>query len=116
MISNLPEWIDVTCVGESTGEKFFGRFEIKKFLTHKEKTEAVRLAETLSRGIEQDFAYKTFLTTLAFLHYHVLKSEANWWKKGDGDIFGMDLFDEEPIWALGRKIKELQKPEEEKSV
>jgi hypothetical protein len=67
MFSNDPVWIDMEVVGELTGEKYFGRFQIKRYLTNRERGDAVRFAETLCRGIENDANMRTLLTTSAFL-------------------------------------------------
>jgi hypothetical protein len=114
MINNEPVWIDVDCVGETTGDKIFGRFQVKRYLTHRERAEATRLAETYCRGIVDDLSQRAFLTTLAFLTYHVVDSDAKWWTGADpkenGSENGLSMIDEKPIWDLAKKIKELQKP------
>lgn len=109
MLGNEPVWTDLECVGEQTGEKYFGRFQVKRYLTHRERGEAVRLAETLCRGIETTIEHRTLLTTIAFLSSHIIESDAKWW----GDR-GLDLLDEQPIWELAKKIRELQRPAEQK--
>ena len=104
MLGNEPVWIDMECTGTS-GEKYFGRFQVKRYLTHKERAEAVRLSETLCRGITDDVNMRAFLTTAAFLSVHITEVDAKWW----GDR-GLDLVDEEPIWELAKKIREVQRP------
>lgn len=108
MINNEPVWTDIQCTGAS-GENYFGRFQIRRFLTHREKTEAVRLAETLCRGITDSIEHRTFLTTIAFLSFHIIEVDAAWW----GDK-GLDLLDEEPVWELAKTVRALQKPPAEK--
>ena len=49
-----PQWVDVESVGESTKQKYFGRFYLKPFLTNRERADAVRLGELYARGIQDD--------------------------------------------------------------
>jgi|GEM_PF-5042228 len=111
MIGNEPIWIEINCVGES-GEKYFGRFRIKRYLSHKERAEAVRMAELMCRGITQDITFRTFLSTLAFLNCHILETDAVWWS-GDPGQKGMNLSDEKPIWDIAEQIYKAQKPQTE---
>jgi hypothetical protein len=108
MIGNEPIWIEVDCKGES-GEKYFGRFRVKKYLSHRERSDAVRSAEFLCRGITQDITFRTFLSTIAFLNIHILETDAAWWKGEEGQK-GMDLSDEKPIWDIAEQINKAQKP------
>ena len=112
MIGSEALWIDVDCTGKS-GQKYFGRFRIKKYLTHKERSESVRVAETLCRGITQDIQMRMFLATVAFVNTHVIESDAKWWTADDSGTKGMSLVDEEPVWEIANKINELQKPQED---
>lgn len=110
-MKNEPIWIDVDVTGEMTGTKYFGRFSIKRYLTHIERGEAVRLAETLMRGIQQDINFRTLLSTIAFLNVHIVETDAKWWA-GDGTK-GLDLLDEAPVWELSKQLYEVQKPSDE---
>ena len=110
MIGNDPIWIEVDCKGES-GERYFGRFLIKKYLNHRERAEAVRMAELQCRGINQDISFRTLLSTIAFLNKHIVETDAKWWT-GDDGAKGLDLLDEAPIWAIGDEIHKTQKPPE----
>lgn len=103
-MNNEPKWVDVDSTGEFTGNKYFGRFCIKPFLTHAERADAVRLAEMYYRGITQDANQRMFLTTMAFLKFHVTEFDAPWW----GDTSGMSALDEAPVWALSEKLREIQ--------
>ena len=113
-MKNEPIWIDVDVTGELTGEKYFGRFSIKRYLTHTERSEAVRLAETLMRGIQQDVNFRTLLSSIAFLNVHIVESDAKWWT-GE-DVKGLDLLDEAPIWAISKQLYNAQKPDTEEGV
>ena len=75
-INNESKWVDIEVTGEETGQVFRGRFNIKPFLTHKEKSDAVRLAERYYRGIFQNEEQRKFLSTVAFLHFHIIESDA----------------------------------------
>lgn len=110
-MKNEPIWIDVDVTGELTGAKYFGRFSIKRYLTHTDRSEAVRLAETLMRGIQQDLNFRTLLSTIAFLNVHIVETDAKWWV-GD-DTKGLDLLDEAPIWAISKQLYDAQKPSSE---
>jgi hypothetical protein len=113
-MSNETNWIDVDVKGEITDQHFFGRFEVKKYLTHKEKADSTRIAEMLCRGIEKNIEIYTFLSTLAFLNSHIKSTDASWWKKDEATgIAGMDMNDESPVWEISKKILELQKPKTE---
>ena len=103
LIGNEPKWMDCEAEGENTKFKYFGRFSLKPFLTHAEKSDAVRLAEKYCRGIENAQQQRLFLTTLAFLKFHVVEFEADWWKED-----GLDLYDEEPVYVLAEILAEVQ--------
>jgi len=104
-----PRWIEVNCDGETVpGSKYVGQFLVKPFLTHGERAAAVRLAEKYMIGIETTFDQRSFLTTLAFLKYHIVEvdSKVTWWKED-----GLGLSDEAPIYAMAEELKKIQKPE-----
>jgi len=113
MIGNDPIWIEVNCVGAS-GEKYFGRMRVKKYLTHRERAECVRNAEVMCRGITQNQHFRALLTTIAFVNQHVLESDAKWWK-GEEGMMGIDLIDEEPIYEIAALIDGSQKPPQAES-
>jgi hypothetical protein len=108
-INNEPKWMDVTEKGEITKHEYFGRFLIRPFLTHAERSDATRLAERYCRGIESSEAQKLFLSTMAFLKFHVVESDADWWK-GDGLL----LYDQSPIYALAEQVAKVQGLDEKK--
>lgn len=104
-INNEPRWVELNTVGETTGESYFGRFSVKPYLQHNERADAVRLAERYCRGIDTAQTQRMFLTTLAFLKFHVLETDAEWWQED-----GLSLLDEEPIYKLAELLGEIQKP------
>jgi len=114
MVKNEPVWIDIDCKGEKTAERYFGRFSVKPYLKHKEKNEVSRLAETYSRGISEDVAQKGLMYILAQLHFHIVDTDAKWWKDSEG---GLELLDEEPIIQILIAVQDKQagnKKEEKK--
>lgn len=50
-------FIELDCVGSTTGEKYQGVFELKKFLSHKDVTESSRIANRLSTGLRRPPSY-----------------------------------------------------------
>lgn len=97
------EHIEVNCVGETTGTKYFGRFEIKKYLTQKEKGEASRLYDKYVYGITEDVGQRAVYHTLAQLAQHIVSTDAAWWQEG-----GMDLKDDAPVIELLKQLRERQ--------
>ena len=104
------QWVDVDVVGETTEERYIGRFLIKPYLKHEERADAVRLYEKLTRGIDKTDIEKQFLYILAFIQFHIVTPDAPWWTGG------LDLYDESPIYELSNKIQEVRgvkKPKDE---
>jgi len=101
---NDPRWVEVKSTGEQTGQEFFGKFKLKPFLKHKERADAVRLAEAYSLGINRTDDQRLFLTTLAFLKFHVVETDADWWNEGSG----LDLLDEDPVFEVARQLNKIQ--------
>lgn len=113
MIGNENVWIDIDCKGLS-GIQYSGRMCVKKYLTHRERAESVRVAEKLCYGISQDIEFRALLATVAFINQHVVECDAKWWKgNGVEGSIGIDFIDEEPIWEIAAQISKLQKPEAE---
>ena len=73
------------------------------------------MAEAYCVGIDKSSDQRLFLSTLAFLKFHVVESNATWWNDG----FGLEIVDEEPVFEISRKIQEIQEsirnPDKEKS-
>lgn len=114
IIDNEPRWVEVDSDGEISKKKYYGKFLIKPFLTHREKADALRLAEKYCLGINQSVEMRLFLTTVAFLNFHIQDFEADWWVGDNENRHGLDLIEENPVYAISNKIKELQYPEEAK--
>lgn len=105
MIENGPFFLQLENItGEFTGEIYNGEFQVKKYLTNRERSDVARLTESWIRGIERNQDEMTFLSTLAHLAFHVTKAPT-WW----GDK-GFDLQDREPVWKLADLLLDLQKP------
>lgn len=99
-------WVEIETTGEVTGTKYFGKFLIKPFLTHSERSEAYKLATKNCLGLEDAAPHRILLTTMSFLKYHIKEADANakWWSAANGH----DLFDEAPVYALSDKVGEIQ--------
>jgi hypothetical protein len=113
-INNENKWVDVEAVGGTTGTKYFGRFKIKPYLTHLEKSEVSRLAELYNRGISSDPSRRQFNMLLAFLQFHIVETDAtsSWWKDSEG---GLSLYDEEPVYSLSEAVSKAQNPDSPKT-
>lgn len=107
MIINEAQWVDIECKGENTQQQIIGRFKLKPFLTHKERADAVRLAERYSRGIIEDEAQKTFQRLLAFIKFYIVEFDASWWTND-----GLDLVDESPVYEIFTKLRKIQGKED----
>lgn len=105
MLDNTPRWTEIECIGERTGIKYYGRFCIKRYLTHKENGDVSRLAENYSRGISEDIAQKGLMFILAQLAFHITETDAKWWTDSEK---GLEMVDEEPAIVLIQKVRELQ--------
>ncbi|MEM4379069.1 MAG: hypothetical protein QXL01_00080 [Thermoplasmatales archaeon] len=112
MLGLEPKWVEVDCVGETPIKlKYFGRFLVKPYLSHRERSAAIQLAEKYMIGINTSIEQQAFLSTLAFLKIHIQDMDdaaKKWW--GDD---GLDLIDERPITQLAEQIKKIQQPGEE---
>jgi len=107
-INNELKWVDVETEGEVTGAKYFGRFQLKPYLTHAERADVSRLFELYSRGITTDAAQRAFLMTLAYLKFHIVETDATWWVDS-----GLNLLDETPVYRLAELVREVQAPKKE---
>lgn len=107
MVDNSPKWVDVKAVGDYSGTEYFGRFSLKPYLTHKERLDALRLADVYCRGISDPVARQLYTNT-AFLKFHIIKTDATWWKDDGLDMYG----DETPVYAICEQLKSLQKPKD----
>lgn len=108
MLDNSAVWIDVKCDGEKSGEPYFGKFRVKKYLTRKEAGDAERLGTSWTLGMEPSDTKDT-LKELAVLHFHVVETDALWWGKDKG----LSLLEDNPIWAITLEIRKLQQPKKE---
>lgn len=50
-------FVEIDVVGTTTGEKYQGVFELKKFLSHRDMTESSRVANRLSTGLRRPPSY-----------------------------------------------------------
>jgi len=105
---NESKWLDVSCVGENSKQQLVGRFKLKPFLTHKERGDASRLAETYCRGIVMDTNQLYFQRILAYLKFYIVESDADWWIDD-----GLGCVDETPVYELYKQLRKLQGHDEE---
>ena len=105
-VSNDPVWIEVNVEGKFPKRQYFGRFQIKPYLTLAERRDAAVIASTYVRGVTEDPMMKALLTSLAILKFHILKSEADWWLDD-----GLGLLDSTPVDELIKLITEIQDPQ-----
>ena len=110
MIDNAPVWTEINCVGETTGSTYFGRFELKKYLSNREKSDISRLFEAYVRGISEDIPQRSLLYALAQLNFHIVSTDATWWVEK-----GMDLLDDEPVVQLMSELRKHQTKKDEKA-
>ena len=95
--------IDVTA---ESGEKYPGKFVIRKRLTHNQKLRQDALRRELlgpsPAGAMDDVVRSSFM--LAKVLAHVVEGPSWWQKAGNG----LDLFDEEPITAIYNEIIKIE--------
>lgn len=107
MIANEPVWVDVNVQGETTGEQYFGKFQIKKYLNQEERSDVSRESDRRNFGIVEDQGQKAINNMIAQLQSHVVSADAAWWvKDAAGRVVG--LHDDKPITALMEKLREQQ--------
>ena len=108
-IFNEPKWVILDSKGEFTDQVYSGNFLMKPYLTHAEKADAARLAEIYCRGITRNEGLVSFLTTLAYLKFYIIETDAKWWEdKYDNN--GLSAHDEQPVWDLSDKLGEIRSP------
>lgn len=107
MIDNTPVWVEVNVQGETTGEQYFGKFYIKKYLTQEERSDVARESDRRNYGIAEDAGQKAMNNMLSQLQAHVVQADAAWWVKDkEGRVVG--LMDDNPITDLMKKLREQQ--------
>jgi hypothetical protein len=50
-------FIEVNCVGETTGQTYSGQFEMKKYLSHRDIVEASKVSNRLGSGLRRPPSY-----------------------------------------------------------
>lgn len=101
-------YIDVDCVGEITGRRYVGQFEIKLFLTLKDRTEVGRIRSKLLRDISEADDVFYLLQLLTNLNAHLTGKKPEWYGED-----GTDLEDSQPIISLAQSLREVQAREME---
>jgi hypothetical protein len=101
-------YIDIDCEGETTGKRYVGQFEIKLFLTLKDRAEAGRLRNKLLKDIAENDDVYFMLQLLSNLNTHMAGKKPDWFGED-----GTDLEDTQPIIALATGLREAQTREME---
>jgi hypothetical protein len=105
-MNNEPKWIDINTKGEETGCQYTGSFQIKPYLNLQERSDALRLAGTYTRGFTSPSDIE-FYYMLAFITFHIIGSpDVGWWTSN-----GLTLLDKAPIFALNNEIMKIKDPE-----
>ena len=99
-----PEYrfIEIDVYGENTGERYFGQIEVKLYLTNTEKAEMARKTSKLISGIDLRHEMASTIQLIANLDAHI-KTKPEWWGED-----GMSMEDNEPIYAVSKKLREVQ--------
>jgi hypothetical protein len=104
-MNNEPKWIDVNTKGEETGHQYTGAFQIKPYLNLQERSDALRLAGTYTRGLTSPPDIE-FYYMLAFITFHIISSpDVGWWENN-----GLSLLDKAPVFALNNEIMKVKDP------
>jgi len=108
MLDNSPVWIEVDVQGDMTGERYTGKFCVKKYLTQEERGAQARSTDERNYGIVEDIGQKAFNSLLSQAEAHVVEAtDAPWWKKDPkGRVAG--LLDDTPVNEIMKKVRELQ--------
>lgn len=92
--------LQVETTGRS-GKKYNGSFEVRLYLTHRERGDASREFAKKSIGILSDDDVYYVFKSISVLNKHII-DKPEWW--GDG----YELFDSEPIFELAKQLKDAQ--------
>lgn len=110
---NEAKWLELDMVSVVSGHKYFGRFLMKPYLTLSERADASRLANQYTRGLdpknEIDRPLWASLRFAAFLKYHILDTDADWWPKDDPS----KIYDEDLAYQLINLVRPEEKEEPE---
>lgn len=96
-------YIDIDCEGESTGKRYVGQFEVKLFLTLKDRTDAGRIRNKLLRDISESDDIFFLLQLLTNINTHLTGKKPDWYGED-----GTDLEDTQPIISLATALREAQ--------
>lgn len=101
-------YIDIDCEGETSGRRYVGQFEVKLFLTLKDRTDAARIRSKLLRDISENDDVFYLLQLLTNINTHLTGKKPDWYGED-----GTDLEDTQPIIALAMALREAQAKEVE---
>jgi hypothetical protein len=99
-------YIDVDCIGETTGTRYVGNFEIKLFLTLKDRAEAGKVRHRILKDILETDDIYFLLQLLSNINVHLVGKKPAWWGED-----GTELADTEPIISIATALREAQQVE-----
>lgn len=99
-------YLDIDCIGETTGIRYVGNFEIKLFLTLKDRAEAGKVRHRLLKDILETDDIYFLLQLLSNINAHLTGKKPGWWGED-----GTELADTEPIIALATALRQAQQVE-----
>jgi hypothetical protein len=99
-------YVDVDCIGETTGDRYVGTFEVKLFLTLKERGESGKVKHKLLKDISENDDIYFLLQLLANLNVHITGKKPAFWGED-----GTELTDTEPVIALATALRAAQQLE-----
>jgi hypothetical protein len=102
-------YIDVDCVGETTGRRYVGQFEVKLFLPLKDRADSARIRSKLLKDISENDDVYYLLQLLTNLNTHLTGKKPDWYGED-----GTELEDSQPIISLALALREAQNGEVEK--
>lgn len=105
-MSSEIRYVDVDCVGETTGTRYVGQFEVKLFLSLKERGESGKVRHRLLKDILETDDIYFLLQLLSNLNGHLVGVKPSWWGED-----GTDLVDSEPVIALATGLRQAQQIE-----
>jgi hypothetical protein len=97
-------YVDVDCVGETTGTRYVGQFEVKLFLTLKDRAESGKVKNRLLKDVLESDDIYFLLQLVSNLNAHLVGKKPAWWGED-----GVDLEDTTPVIELANGYDKLNK-------
>jgi hypothetical protein len=99
-------YVDVDCVGETTGTRYVGQFEVKLFLTLKDRAESGKVKNRLLKDVLESDDIYFLLQLVSNLNAHLVGKKPAWWGED-----GVDLEDTTPVIELANGLRQAQQIE-----